>query len=144
MGKKKNKAGLMKQADVEDVAAQVKTLTETWNPPPVADDLRYVLGAVAEEHDGRETQAAVNPDAFPTGDNQIQYNDDGDDPEDDDAVAEDYSDEDKWTFAALKEEIDARNMNLPEDDRISKGGGRDDLVARLLEDDAEREDPDGD
>lgn len=40
-----------------------------------------------------------------------------------------------WKVAELRREIDARNVERAEDDRISKGGTRADLVARLLEDD---------
>lgn len=117
----------------------VEEILRRWNKPPVDNDLAYVLGEVADREDGRETKATDNPNAHEIQDNKVQYTDDGDD--DDDDAAEDYSDEDTWTFQALKDEIDRRNADR-DDDKISKGGGRDDLVARLVEDDAAAGDDD--
>lgn len=53
-------------------------------------------------------------------------------PEDRVALAETYEEK---TVAELRELIDQRNESRPEDDRISKGGKQEELVARLREDD---------
>lgn len=115
----------MAQESLEEIMAR-------WNPPPTSNAIEMLVGKPTEDGDVAATAHYPNPLASPTSDNAIQYADDGDGAVD----AEDYSDEEVWNFQALKDEIDKRNEDRDDEDRISKGGSADDLRARLVEDDA--------
>ena len=53
-------------------------------------------------------------------------------PPADDEVEDDY---DTLTVAQLQEEIDVRNRELPDEDKITRTGKKEDLIARLRADD---------
>ncbi len=125
--------------DVEDVATQVQKHLERWNASPVDNAITYAIGEPVPEGDGRLT-AAGRPDAMDHDRNPADSKTDAermfrDDGDDDDEEVEDYSDEEEWTFQDLKDEIDRRNADRDEENHISKGGGRADLVERLMTDD---------
>lgn len=87
----------------------------------------YLKGTKLSDMAGGDAALVTNPKAF----------------EDDDTVEGEenlpgpgtYGDSDVWTVDRLKQEIDSRNSD-GRDDKILKTGKRDELVARLEDDDA--------
>jgi len=113
----------MAPRDATDARAQMKR----WNKPPENRNFEMVVGVPVTEGDGRATDhldpdnaGIVGADTPPSGGGEGSY--------------------DEWAFQELKDEIDNRNADRGDADKISKGGSADDLRARLEEDDDEDSD----
>lgn len=130
---------MVKESDmsVEDVASQVQSLMDSWNPPPEDVGMQRLIGVPREPGDGRATASPDDPNLqhplnpAQKGDAQManQFADDAD------VKADDYSGE-EWTKEALKDEIDRRNAAMDDEDNyLSKSGNKDDLRQRLVDDD---------
>lgn len=92
--------------------------------PTVATDNPVNVSDATEEQKLQAAQEIVNdPSVSPAGDADA-------------APSGGYDDEEAYPFRKLQDEIKARNEGREEDDRISGRGSREELVARLVEDDA--------
>lgn len=152
MGKKNNLQNLRRLLAEEfastDVAADVKSHQDRWNPPPEDHTLERVVGVPTDQADVAATAHidvteinkhidAGNMSTDSGVDAQRMYADDADDGEDADDVEDDGEDGDEFDrmdHAELKAAIDEHNAGLEnEDDHLSKGGSSDDLRDRLRE-----------
>jgi hypothetical protein len=113
------------QPNEYDVAAEVRALTERWNPPPSDHSLERLVGVPTEPGDVAATAHVPMEElnkSFTNSDVDAQrlseFQDDGDD-------ADALEDMDK---AALKDEAESRGLAV--------SGSKDDLKARIREHDA--------
>lgn len=115
------------------VYEQVEELTRRWNPPPTDHMIERVVGIPTSPEDGRATAhmpmselgGPVQPDGY---DDDGAFDDDLDDEEEDEG-GDGYDD---MTNAELQSLLEGRGL--------TKSGNKDELIARLREDD----DDDGD
>jgi hypothetical protein len=90
----------------------IESLREAWNPGVTTGGLTAAVGT-AEEH----------------GLTHLRQDGEGGGA----SESTDYSD---MTVAQLRDEIDSRNESREDDDALTKSGTKDELIARLEEDDS--------
>lgn len=117
------------------VHEQVQDLLASWNKPSTDDGISRLVGDAQRDSVNDHNR---NP-ALDSLDAERMFADDGDDLDDDEDDEQSYDD---MTKKELQAEIDNRNADRDEDEHLSKSGKKDDLIARLQEDDAEESDED--
>ena len=118
------------------VAEQVEGHLRRWNKPPSDRGTEFVVGTHVDPGDTRATghvpveERNAHITAGNTAREAARRGESEESAETPDS--DDYND---WTNKQLKAEIDRRNEDRDDDDRLSKSGKHDDLVALLEEDD---------